>query len=194
VGALVYGTDVEAVIPPRTGRRHVLYLLNVMERRARRREAASPKDRGMTRLGDLLKSAAVLMPRRSTVFVVSDFLSEPGWERPLAQLVQRHEVVAVRLFDPLELDIPDLGLVPLTDAETGEQLWVDTHDAGFRKRFARLAAERENTLRETLARVGVDTLELSTNDDLVEAIVRFADMRKRRLRTTGSLRPKVEAA
>ena len=181
VGALVYGTDLEAVIPPRSGRRHVLHLLHAMERRADKAEAA-PAQKGMTRLADLLKSAATLMPRRSTVFVVSDFLSEPGWERPLGQLVQRHEVIAVRLFDPLELELPDLGLVPLRDAETGEQLWVDTHDAGFRKRFARLAAEREATLREALAKAGVDALELSTSDDLVEAIVRFADLRKRRMR------------
>ncbi|BEP67001.1 MULTISPECIES: DUF58 domain-containing protein [Variovorax] len=181
VGALVYGRDLEAVIPPRTGRRHVLHLLHAMEKRANQAEAA-PAQKGMTRLADLLTSAAALMPRRSTVFVVSDFLSEPGWERPLGQLVQRHEVIAVRLFDPLELELPDLGLVPLRDAETGEQLWVDTHDAGFRKRFARLAAERETTLRESLARAGVDALELSTNDDLVEAIVRFADLRKRRVR------------
>lgn len=185
VGALVYGTDLEAVIPPRSGRRHVLHLLHAMERRADKIEAA-PTQKGMTRLADLLKSAATLMPRRSTVFVVSDFLSEPGWERPLGQLVQRHEVIAVRLFDPLELELPDLGLVPLHDAETGEQLWVDTHDAGFRKRFARLAAEREATLRASLARAGVDALELSTSDDLVEAIVRFADMRKRRTRIGSS--------
>ncbi|AGU48423.1 hypothetical protein VAPA_1c13080 [Variovorax paradoxus B4] len=181
VGALVYGTDLEAVIPPRSGRRHVLHLLHAMERRADKVDAA-PTQKGMTRLADLLKSAATLMPRRSTVFVVSDFLSEPGWERPLGQLVQRHEVIAVRLFDPLELELPDLGLVPLRDAETGEQLWVDTHDAGFRKRFARLAAEREATLRASLAKAGVDALELSTSDDLVEAIVRFADLRKRRMR------------
>ena len=185
VGALVYGTDLEAVIPPRSGRRHVLHLLHAMERRADKIETA-PAQKGMTRLADLLKSAATLMPRRSTVFVVSDFLSEPGWERPLGQLVQRHEVIAVRLFDPLELELPDLGLVPLRDAETGEQLWVDTHDAGFRKRFARLAAEREATLRASLARAGVDALELSTSDDLVEAIVRFADMRKRRTRIGSS--------
>jgi len=185
VGALVYGTDLEAVIPPRSGRRHVLHLLHAMERRADRIEAA-PAQKGMTRLADLLKSAGTLMPRRSTVFVVSDFLSEPGWERPLGQLVQRHEVIAVRLFDPLELELPDLGLVPLRDAETGEQLWVDTHDAGFRKRFARLAAEREATLRASLAKAGVDALELSTSDDLVEAIVRFADMRKRRTRIGSS--------
>ena len=92
-------------------------------------------------------------------------------------------MVAVRLFDPLELDLPDLGLVPLTDSETGEQVWVDTHDSGFRKRFARIAAEREATLRASLGKIGVDTLELSTDDDLVDAIVRFADMRKRRVRT-----------
>jgi len=187
VGALVYGNALEAVIPPRSGRRHVLHLLNAMERRgALADDPKAQQQQGMTRLADMLKSAAVLMPRRSTVFVVSDFLSEPGWERPLGQLVQRHEVIAVRLFDPLELALPDLGLVPLRDAETGEQLWVDTHDAGFRKRFARIAAEREAALHAALAKAGVDTLELSTEDDLAAAIVRFADLRKRRVRASPS--------
>lgn len=181
VGALVYGSDLEAVIPPRSGRLHVLHLLHAMERRADAAQAA-PTQKGMTRLADLLKSSATLLRRRSTVFVVSDFLSEPGWEKPLGQLAQRHEVIAVRLFDPLERELPDLGLIPLHDAETGEQLWVDTHDAGFRKRFARIAAEREGILRESLARAGVDAIELSTEDDLVEAILRFADLRKRKVR------------
>ena len=103
-----------------------------------------------------------------------------SWERALAQLAQRHEVVAVRVLDPLELDLPDLGLLTLRDAETGEQLVVDTHDAGFRKRFARIAAQRESELREALTRSGVDALELSTDAELVDAIVRFVDMRKRR--------------
>ncbi|HZF85165.1 MAG TPA: DUF58 domain-containing protein [Burkholderiaceae bacterium] len=192
VGALVYGTDLEHVLPPRSGRQHVLRLLHAMARRAP--EAKADEAQGMTRLSDLLRSAAVMMPRRATVFVVSDFLSEPGWEKPLGQLAQRHEVIAVRLFDPLELELPDLGLVPLRDAETGEQLWVDTHDRGFRKRFARIAAEREQTLRDALARAGVDALELSTDDDLVEAIVRFADMRKRRVRALPAAGPRGAAA
>lgn len=189
VGALVYGHSIDAVLPPRSGRAHVLRLLHLMKRRepeaAGRRAApkATPPASGMTRLSDLLDAAAALMPRRSTVFVVSDFLSEPGWEKPLGRLAQRHEVVAVRLFDPLEQELPDLGLVPLTDAETGEQLWVDTHDAGFRRRFARLAADREAALREALGRAGVDTLELSTDDDLVQALLRFSDLRKRRVRS-----------
>ncbi|MGC4008462.1 MAG: DUF58 domain-containing protein [Pseudomonas sp.] len=186
VGALVYGSELETVLPPRTGRRHVLQLLHAMQRRGDALHDARARPQGTTKLAALLDAAAAMMPRRSTVFVVSDFLSEPGWEKPLGRLAQRHEVVAVRLFDPLELELPDLGLVPLTDSETGEQLWVDTHDRGFRRRFARIAAEREQALREALARAGVDALELSTADDLVEAIVRFAELRKRKLRAGGA--------
>ena len=103
-------------------------------------------------------------------------------ERPLGLLAQRHEVVAVRVLDPLELELPDLGLLTMRDAETGEQVVVDTHDKGFRKRFARIAAQREAELREALTAAGVDALELSTDADLVEAIVRFVDMRKLRVR------------
>lgn len=117
--------------------------------------------------------------------MVSDFISEPGWEKPLGLLAQRHEVVAVRLLDPLELELPDLGLIPICDVETGEQLLVDTHDAGFRKRFARIAAQREAGLRQALASAGVDTLELSTDDPLVDAIMRFTDLRKCRSRSPG---------
>jgi uncharacterized protein (DUF58 family) len=118
--------------------------------------------------------------QRCTLFVVSDFISEPGWEQPLGELARRHDVVAVRLLDPLELNLPDLGLVTVRDAETGEQLLVDTHDGGFRQRFARIAAQREAQLRESLTRAGVDTLELATDDDLADAVLRFVDMRKRR--------------
>ena len=145
---------------------------------------------GTTRLRELLESAAGTIKRRSTLFVVSDFISEPGWERPLALLAQRHEVVAVRVLDPLELDLPDLGLLTMRDSETGEQLLVDTHDKGFRKRFARIAAQREADLRQAFARAAVDALELSTDGELVDAVVRFADMRKRRARLAAGACPR----
>jgi uncharacterized protein (DUF58 family) len=176
VGAMLYGSGVDTVIPTRGGRRHVLHLLHSMQQRP------APTESGTTKLRELLEAAASLIKRRSTLFVVSDFISEPGWDRPLALLAQRHEVVAVRLIDPLELDLPDLGLLTVRDSETGEQLLVDTHDAGFRKRFARIAAQREAELREGFMRAGVDALELSTDGDLVDAVVRFTDMRKRRIR------------
>jgi uncharacterized protein (DUF58 family) len=176
VGALLYGTEVDTVVPARGGRLHVLNLLQRMAQRPA--ESAA----GATKLRDLLLAAQRIVKRRSTVFVISDFISAPGWEQALAELATRHEVTAVRLFDPLEMALPDLGLVTMRDAETGEQLVVDTHDSGFRKRFAAAAEKRETQLLQALARAGVDTLELATDGDLMDTILRFADLRKQRSR------------
>ena len=176
VGALLYGTDVDTVLPAGNGRLHVLNLLQRMG--ARPEQSAA----GATKLRDLLLAAQGIVKRRGSVFVVSDFISAPGWETALAQLAMRHEVTAVRLFDPLEMELPDLGLVTMRDAESGEQLVVDTHDRGFRARFKAAAEKREAALLEGLARAGVDTLELATDDDLMNSILRFADLRKQRSR------------
>ena len=176
VGALLYGNRVDTVLPARTGRIHVLELL---QRMAARPAEAAP---GATDLRDLLLHAHRTIRRRSTVFVVSDFVSAPGWERLLGQLALRHEVTAVRIVDALEMELPDIGLVTMRDAETGEQLVVDTHNKRFRERFAAAAERRETALREALAHAGVDTLELGTDDDLVDAVLRFADLKKQRSR------------
>jgi uncharacterized protein (DUF58 family) len=183
VGALFYGEDVDAVLPPRSGRRHVLQMLHTMIARP------PAKRNSPTDLSELLVAGAHMMRRRSLAFVVSDFFSVPGWHRPLAQLAQRHEVVAVRLHDPLEASLPDLGMLVVQDAETGEQIFVDTHDRGFRKRFTAAAERRERELRAGFREAGIDALELSTDDDLVDAIRRFADMRKRRSRVAGGAPP-----
>ena len=183
IGALFYGDSVDTVIPARSGRRHVLHILHkILSRPAR-------LSNGATNLRDLLQTAFRVMQRRSLVFIVSDFISQPGWSQPLAHLARRHEVVAVRLYDALEMELPDLGLLVMQDAETGEQLFVDTHDRAFRKRFAAAAERRENDLRSAFSQAGVDTLELSTHDNLVDAILRFADLRKQRsqLAAGGSL-------
>ena len=174
VGAVIYGDSVDTVIPARSGRRQVLHILHRMLSRP---TAAKGKS---TDLSEFMQSAFQLMQRRSLVFVVSDFISAPGWGGPLAHLAQRHEALAVRLYDPLEMELPDLGMLVVQDAETGEQLFVDTHDRGFRKRFAEAAARREAEVREAFRGAGVDALELSTDDDLVDALLRFADLRKRR--------------
>jgi uncharacterized protein (DUF58 family) len=174
VGALFYGDRVDTVIPARCGRRHVLHILSRMLSRPEL-PCSAP-----TNLKDLLQTGRQIIPRRSLVFVVSDLISTPGWEEPLALLARRHEMVAVRLYDPIEMELPDLGLLVFQDAETGEQAWVDTHDRGFRKRFAAAAERRETALRSALGDAGVDTLELSTTDELIDAILRFADLRKRR--------------
>jgi uncharacterized protein (DUF58 family) len=171
---LFYGADVDTVIPARSGRRHVLHIMHRMLNRPRLTLAPA------TNLNELLRTGFDVMKRRSVVFVVSDFISAPGWGKMLAHLAERHEVVAVRLYDPLEMEMPDLGLLVVQDAETGEQIFVDTHDRGFRKRFAAAAEKREEDLRTEFRHAGVDALELATDDNLVNAIMRFADLRKRR--------------
>lgn len=179
VGAVLCGDKVDKVIAARGGRRHVLHLLRTLTNRPES-EAS-----GETDLAAFFASALKVVPRRSLVFVVSDFIGAAGWERPLHQLTQRHELLSVRVHDPLEHELPDLGLLVFEDAETGEQLQVDTHDRRFRERFVAQAEAREAGLRRSFAAAGVDVLELGTEDDLADAVMRFAELRRWRSRSAG---------
>ena len=176
VGAIFYGSRVERTIPARSGRIQVLRLVNDLLRQPRLPGAP------FTDLTPLLEAGQRSIKGRSLVFVISDFISAPGWERSLNLLTQRHEVLAVRLFDRREVELPDVGPLLMEDAETGEHLYVDTHDKGFRRRFRQAADRRESTLRDAFRRSGVDAVSLSTDEDLVGAIVRMAALRQRRRR------------
>ena len=174
VGAILYGSRVEHAIPAAGGRIQVLRIVNDLLRQPQL--PAAP----FTDLTALLGAGLHAIKRRSLVFVISDFISAPGWERTLNLLTRRHEVIAIRLWDPREMELPDIGTIIMEDAETGEQLYVDTGDKKFRRRFQEAAQRREAALNEAFQRAGVDALSLSTEDDLVRAIVRFADLRRRR--------------
>ncbi|MFA7665386.1 MAG: DUF58 domain-containing protein [Burkholderiaceae bacterium] len=175
VGAALYrGADEPAaasVLPARGGRNQVLALLH-------RIEATPLQAAGPTELASFFDRAAGLIRRRSLVFAISDYQSRPGWPDALGRLALRHEVIAVRLVDPLERALPDLGILVLEDAETGEQLQVDTHLASFRRRFAEASERREAALEQGFAQAGVDALELATDEDLADAVLRFARLRK----------------
>lgn len=178
VGAIFAGgsSHVERVIPPRGGRIQVLRLLNDLLKQPRL--PRSP----FTNLTPLLQAGLHSIKRRSLIFIISDFISAPGWERPLNLLNRRHEVLAIRLWDPREVELPDIGPIIMEDAETGEQLYVNTHDKNFRRRFQAAAQLREAQLSQTFKRAGVDALSLSTGEDLVRAIARFATLRQQRRR------------
>jgi uncharacterized protein (DUF58 family) len=189
VGAILVSDHDAIAIPARAGRRHILHVLDCMLKAGHMLEPKRPhlvhpapkKAPGkLTDLSDLITRAQTVIKRRCVVFLISDFISTPGWGTHLAHLAQRHETIAVRLFDPLEIALPDMGLVSMQDSETGEQIFVDTHDAGLRKRFAKAAALREELLRKTLGEAGVDCLELATDDRLDEALLRFTRLRKQR--------------
>ena len=176
VEAMFYSDRIGRTIPARGGRIQVLRLVNDLLKQPLLPRAP------FTDLTPLLAGGLGVIKRRSLVFIVSDFISAPGWERPLSLLNQRHEVLAIRLWDPREVELPDIGAMILEDAETGEQIYVDTHDKMFRQRFAEAARQREMSLEQTFKRAGVDVLPLSTGEDLVHAIVRFAALREQRRR------------
>ena len=174
VGAILYSGKVERLIPAQGGKPHVLRLINDLLNQPQMKHAPP------TNLTELLNTALRTIRRRSLVFIVSDFISKPGWDKPLGMLSQRHEVLAIRLYDPREIELPNIGLQVLEDSETGEQLYIDTGDKKFRKRFFDAAHQREYDLRVTFHRAGIDSIVLSTEDDLVKEILRFAILRKQR--------------
>ena len=173
VGAILYDNNAESTIPPRGGRPQVLRLINDIQR-----QQSSPGG-AMTDLAKLLESAYNSIKRRSLIFVVSDFICLPGWDRALDRLNRKHELLAVRIWDPRETDLPDVGVILVEDSETGIQLTVDTGDRGFRRRFQEAAHHREAELARAFKRAGVDELSLSTDDDIVLAILRFVSLRGR---------------
>ena len=173
-GAMIFSGRVDRIIPARGGRQHLLRILNTV---AQYRPSQTTTD-----LKQVLTDAGNAIRRRSLVFVVSDFISGPDWEKSLILLAMRHDVIAVRLSDPLETRMPDLGFLTFQDAESGEQLFVDTNDGAFRARFAAAADARETALRSAFERAGVDVLELATEDDVMDALMGFAQMRKQSLR------------
>ncbi len=174
VGAVFFGNRVERIIPARAGRDQVLHLINDLLSQPHFAAA------GATNLTPLLENALSAIKRRSLIFIISDFISLPGWERPLSLLNRRHEVLAIRLWDPREAELPDVGPVIMEDAETREQMYIDTHDRRFRARFEEAARRREAALGAAFKRAGVDELSISTSDNLVNAIIRFAALRQQR--------------
>ena len=173
VGATFYSDRVERTVPPRGGRTQVLRLINDVL------NLEPSRGGSMTDLSPLLESALGMIKRRSLIFLVSDFISVQGWTRPMSLLSRRHDLVPVRVWDPREVELPDVGVVLVEDSETGEQLSVDTRDKKFRQRFIEAARRRDATLTQAFRRAGTAALSLSTEEDLVSAILRFASLRKR---------------
>lgn len=150
--------------------------------RGRNGTASGRGDGKVTDLSVLLSAAAGIARRRSLVIVVSDFITADGWDAPLARLARRHEVVALQVVDPRESELPDAGGVYVEDAETGEQIFVDTSDVGFRARLAAAAEERQADLLARARKAGVDLYPVRTDDDLVRSLMRISELRRRRRR------------
>lgn len=208
VGAVLFDSGVREVIRPGHGRTQVLRILSRLlgaletgpasgpgsagspgsvapagRRRRRGQAGAEPAQaRPSTDLSAPLRALLGIARRRSLVVVVSDFLAEPGWEQPLGLLARRHDVVAIQVQDRRELDLPEVGMVYVEDAETGEQIFVDTDDPAFRARLRAVADQRQAALRDGARSAGTELHTVATDEDLVRALARISELRRRRLR------------
>ena len=169
---------VRETIPPGHGRNQVLRILARLLP-----TPAQPADRrrpGPPTSAAALRAALGILRRRSLVVIVSDFLSEPGWQGPLGQLARRHDVVAIQVVDRREFELPAAGMIYVEDAETGEVIFVDTDDPAFQRRLRAAADERQAALVADLRSAGLDLFTVSTDEDLVRALFRIAQLRRRR--------------
>jgi uncharacterized protein (DUF58 family) len=180
VGAILYDNRHQRVIPPRTGRTQTLRLAHELTRPTDAAAGATTDLATTTDLAAMLRLAATTARRRSLVFVVSDFIGNPGWDDALAMLAHRHEVVAIRIVDPAELELPDLGLIVVEDAETGQQLLVDTSDPLLRQRLSAEVQARESALATAMRQAGVTDHRITTDQDLVQALVDLVRRSRRR--------------
>src|SRR5690349_19494422 len=179
VGALLYDTGLNdtgavRIVPPGTGRRHALRIAAELAR------TADP-GRSTTDLAAMLDAVAKLARRRALVVVISDFIGDGDWGRSLLRLVLRHEVVAVRVVDAADDELPNVGLVVVEDAETGEQLIIDSSDPLLRTRLRARVEERDTSLAAGMRRAGVPIHRIGTDADLATALIEVvANTRRRR--------------
>lgn len=173
VGLVTFCDEVLDYFPPRKGKANVLRLIRELV-------GAEPVRRP-TDLAAALEFVSRVQKRRAVTFLISDFLASPAQEA-MALCNQRHDLIAVSVTDPREQELPDVGFLVLTDAETGETVEVDTRRAGVRELFRSRGAARAEEVSRRLRRVGVDELAIRTDEDYLTSLRRFFYMRERRVR------------
>ena len=173
VGLLIFTDQIEMMMPPRKGRRHVLRLIRDLL-------AFVPRSRG-TDIRLAFNTINRIIKRHSVVFVISDFLADPEiYRSSLSITSQRHDVIAIDVSDPLEREIPKVGLMALKDAETDEVSWVDTDSRRWRDDFTKRVENMERLKGRTFESLGVDYVKVSTDKDYVSDLTAFFRKRSKR--------------
>lgn len=182
VGALLYDVPGHQVrtVPPGTGRRHALRIGAELARSELVRKGGNGRRGGTTDLAAMLDAVAKLARRRALIVVISDFIGDGDWERSLLRLVPRHEVVALRVMDTADEELPDAGLVVVEDAETGEQLVIDSGDPLLRARVRAGVEERDARLAAGMRRAAVSLHRIDTSADLATALIEVVAKTRRR--------------
>ena len=173
VGLIIFTDKVEKFVPPRKGKSHVLRVLRELL-------YFQPEDR-MTDIGAALDYMNRVVRRRSVAFLVSDFISTP-YEKALRIANRKHDIVAINIVDPREMELPKIGYIELEDAETGEQILLDTTDAQVRQMFSQKTSEAMHQRDKLFKSMNVDSIVIHTHESYFEPLMKFFRMRAKRFR------------
>lgn len=168
IGVIFFSDKIEKFIPPKKGRKHVLHII---------RELINFKpESNQTDIAGALRYFTNAIKKSSTAFIISDLMDE-NFERELTIASRKHDVVALQVFDIRETELPNVGLIKLKDAESGERIWVDTSDKRLRTTYKHAWGESQLALQKTFTKSGVDLVSMSTSDDYVKALMKLFKMR-----------------
>ncbi len=173
VGLILFTDQVEKFVPPKKGQQHVLRLIREML-------YFKPQGRG-TDIDQALTFLSQVLTKRAVVFLISDFLNK-GFERSLKMANRRHDIVAIKITDPREVELPKIGLIELEDSETGEQMLIDTNDLRVREYFCDYNVQEEAERNRLFRSINIDHIDILTSESYVEPLVRFFRMRAKRFR------------
>ena len=165
IGVIFFSDKIEKYIPPQKGKKHILYII---------RELLSfqPTSR-KTNIDFALKYFTNMVKKRCSAFLISDFIDDSNYSDSLLIASKKHDLAALQIFDPREKELPDAGLIKMKDAETNEDMWVDTSSASMRRVYEQYVKERDELLAQSFAKSGVDYISIATTDDYVKSLMKL---------------------
>ncbi len=163
IGVIFFSDRVEKYIPPKKGRKHILYIIREM--------LGFRPESNKTDIHVAVEFMTRVLKRRSTVFVISDFYNHTPFQRQLQIASQKHDIVAIQIYDSFARRLPDVGLIKIEDAETGREMVVDTSSKRLRLAHERAWRERQERLGEDFAKCNIDWTAIATNEDYVRAMM-----------------------
>ena len=177
VGLVIFTDRIEKFIPPRKGRHHILRIVRELL-------CYKPEGKG-TDIPLCLEYLDKITTHSAIAFLISDFYTAPDIQKPLSIANKRHDIIAVRITDPRDTDLPNVGIIALADAESGKRYFVDTSRPSIREQYRKAAGEKQSQVQKLLRSVKIDTVNISTKGSYVDALIEFFERRKLRRRMRG---------
>ncbi len=163
IGVIFFSDKIEKFIPPQKGKKHILFII----RELINFQASSHK----TDLQGALKYLTQVMKKRCTTFIISDFVDETAYKDALTIANRKHDIIALQVYDKMEAELPNVGLMKVADAETGEERWIDTSQKRIRQQYSSWWTNRQTAMEETFNRSRVDSISVRTDEDYVKALL-----------------------